>query len=39
MSSQQSPGEIIETIHASVIQFRQRTVLADDFPLVVLKTL
>ena len=36
---QQSPGELIETIHASVIQFRQTTVLADDFTLVVLKTL
>ena len=36
---QQSPGELIETIHASVIQFRQTTVFADDFTLVVLKTL
>ena len=36
---QQSAGELIETIHASVIQFRQTTVLADDFTLVVLKTL
>jgi sigma-B regulation protein RsbU (phosphoserine phosphatase) len=36
---QQSPGDLIETIYASVIQFRQTTVLADDLTLVVLKTL
>jgi sigma-B regulation protein RsbU (phosphoserine phosphatase) len=36
---QQSPRELIETILASVIQFQGTTVLADDFTLVVLKTL
>ncbi len=36
---QQSPGEVIETIHASIVQFRETTVLADDLTLVVMKTL
>jgi serine phosphatase RsbU (regulator of sigma subunit) len=36
---QQSPGELIETICASVTQFRQTTPLADDLTLLVLKTL
>ena len=36
---QQSPGELIEAIHASVIEFRGTSVLADDLTLVVLKTL
>ena len=36
---QQSPGELIETIHTSVIEFRGTSVLADDLTLVVLKTL
>jgi sigma-B regulation protein RsbU (phosphoserine phosphatase) len=35
---QQSPGELIETILASVVQFQGTTVLADDLTLVVLKT-
>jgi len=36
---QQSPAELIETIYASVSDFRETTVLADDLTLVVLKTL
>jgi len=36
---EQSPSELIETIYASVTQFRQTTVLADDLTLLVLKTL
>jgi phosphoserine phosphatase RsbU/P len=36
---QQSPGQLIEAIHASVIEFRGTSVLSDDLTLVVLKTL
>jgi len=36
---QQSPSELIETIYASVSDFRETTLLADDLTLVVLKTL
>ena len=36
---QQSAGELIETIYASLIQFQQTTSLADDLTLVLLKTL
>jgi sigma-B regulation protein RsbU (phosphoserine phosphatase) len=36
---EQSPGELIDTIHASITQFRETTALADDLTLVVLKTL
>ena len=36
---QQRPGELIETIHASVIGFQGTSVLADDLTLIVLKTL
>jgi serine phosphatase RsbU (regulator of sigma subunit) len=35
----QNPGELIETIHASVIEFQGTSVLADDLTLVVLKIL
>ena len=35
----QSASELVETIYASVIQFRKTTSLADDLTLVVLKTL
>jgi sigma-B regulation protein RsbU (phosphoserine phosphatase) len=35
---QQSPSELIDTIYASVIQFQERTELADDLTLVLLKT-
>jgi phosphoserine phosphatase RsbU/P len=36
---QQSPSDLIETIYASVTDFRETTLLADDVTLVVLKTL
>lgn len=36
---QQSPGDLIETIYASVIRFRESPALADDLTLLVLKTL
>jgi serine phosphatase RsbU (regulator of sigma subunit) len=35
---QQSPSELIDTIYASVIQFQEKTELADDLTLVLLKT-
>jgi sigma-B regulation protein RsbU (phosphoserine phosphatase) len=34
---QQRPSELIETIYASIGDFRETTLLADDFTLVVLK--
>jgi serine phosphatase RsbU (regulator of sigma subunit) len=34
---QQHPSELIETIYASIGDFRETTLLADDFTLVVLK--
>jgi serine phosphatase RsbU (regulator of sigma subunit) len=36
---QRTPSELIQTIHASVINFRGTTALADDFTLLVLKIL
>ena len=36
---EQSPSELIETIHASVVEFAETARLADDLTLVVLKTL
>ena len=36
---QQTPSELIDTIHASVIEFQGTSVLADDLTLVVLKVL
>jgi hypothetical protein len=38
-SNRSKAGELIESIHASVTQFRETTPQADDMTLVVLKTL